>query len=435
VAEAHPFRAVRYAVERAGPLEDLVAPPFDVISPDEQKMYYARHRYNVIRLILGQTYPEDHSTDNRYTRAQRYLQEWTREGILTEDPEPALYLYRHRFLLPPEGAAERLGLVAAVRLQPLGQGVFGHERTLPGPKQDQLALTRAVRANLSPVFAIYEDPDHTLRQLFEEARRRLPDLRVDGVDAEHHALWAVRDAGWRARIGAMLARRSLYIADGHHRYESALTYQAEMRTAQPVAGSHAAFNFTMMLLAEADDPGLRILPTHRLVLRRPRPAGADWEKALRRRFPVRTVTQKEMEERLRQPDGESYTFGLCLGATDFALLELPAPLPSPHGGDSARALDVAVLHQEVLEPMLLEAGIDPDRREEGIGYLRDARQAIAQVSNGEAAVAFLLRPPPVAAVLAAARSGALMPEKSTYFFPKPLSGLLFHRLDSDGAAS
>ncbi len=423
MAEARPFRAVRYAVERAGPLEALVAPPFDVISPDEQKTYYARHRHNVIRLILGQTYPGDHAADNRYTRARDFFQQWRRAGILDEDAEPAFYLYRHRFVLPPEGAAVRLGLVAAVRLRPLGQGIFGHERTLAAPKRDQLALTRSVRANLSPVFALYEDPDHTLAQVFEDLHQRPPDLSVAEAGAEHHAIWAIRDAAWVARMVAVLAPRPLYIADGHHRYESALAYQAEAGAAQPGAPAEAAFHFTMILLTELDDPGLKILPTHRLLLRSPGDRTAQFPQMLRRRFPLRAVSRSDMERRLREPDGDALRFGVCLGRDEFALLELPA-----------RGLDVAVLHAEVLQP-LLSAGGTPDEWERLVAYVQDPGEAVARVSAGQAVVAFLLRPPPVAAVVAAARSGALMPEKSTYFFPKPLSGLLFHRLDSGRPAA
>jgi uncharacterized protein (DUF1015 family) len=420
---------VRYVPERAGPLEDLVAPPYDVISPEEQDVYYARSPFNVIRLVLGQTHPTDASGDNRYTRAAAFFDQWMRQGILRQDPAPAYYLYRHHFRLPGEAPAARAGLVAAIRLEALGRGILPHERTLPQPKRDRLALTQAVQANLSPVLALHDDPARVVAELVEQASARPPDATVM-KGTERHEVWVVADASWGRRIAAALADQTLFIADGHHRYETALAYQAQQRAAHPEAPPDAAFNFVMMLLTDARDPGLRILPTHRVLRGLPRYDPTRFRQALARAFRLTAVPRQGLDQGLRAAmDGAR--FGVCFGGQDFALLDVPAEASAARAPIAA-GLDVDVLHRRILAEHL---GIR-QKEEEGervVTYTRDADWAIGDVASGRAQLAFLLRPPAVETVLAVARAGGLMPQKSTYFFPKPLSGLFFHALQPDGA--
>ncbi len=419
--------------QRAGPLEDLVAPPFDVISPEEQSRYYARSPYNVIRLILGHQFAEDSTGDNRYTRARGFFAEWLQAGVLREEATPAYYLYQHHFTLPKQAPASRLGLVAAVRLAPFGSGVHPHERTMPHPKSDRLSLVQAVGVDLSPIFALFEDAATALL-LREAAARATPVMTIRTDDGQRHELSAIATAGLAAGLQRALAPVALYIADGHHRYETALAYQAQERRQHPRASADAPFNFVMVLLVDAADPGLRILPTHRVVRRVAHWDARAFRAALAGKFRLLPVSWDELEALLSADAPASHRFGVCLGAQDFALLEAPAR-PSPGAGAAVvEELDVAVLHGRVLSPLL---GIQPadEESEATLAYSRDAAWVAAEVASGRAQVAFLLRPPSVASVLAVARAGALMPHKSTFFFPKPLSGVLFHRLPPNGVVA
>jgi uncharacterized protein (DUF1015 family) len=428
LADARPFRAVRYVPERVGPLEDLVAPPYDVISPEDQKDYYARSPFNVIRLVFGQIHPTDAAADNRYTRAAAFFNQWMRQGMLRQDPVPAYYLYRHHFRLPGEAPAARAGLVAVVRLEAMGRGILPHERTLPQPKRDRLALTQAVQANLSPVLALHDDPAQAVAELVKEASARPPDATVVKGN-ERHEVWVVADVPWGRRVKAALADQPLFIADGHHRYESALAYQAQQRAAHPEASPDAAFNFVMMLLTDARDPGLRILPTHRVLHGLPGYDPTRFRQALSHTFRLRAIEPEALDQGLRA-GADGARFGVCFGADDFALLDVPAEA-SPAGPPIAAGLDVDVLHRRILAE-LLDVRQKEEEGERVVTYTRDAGWAIGEVSAGRAQVAFLLRPPAVETVLAVARAGGLMPQKSTYFFPKPLSGLFFHALHSGG---
>jgi uncharacterized protein (DUF1015 family) len=429
LADARPFRAVRYVPERAGPLEDLVAPPYDVISPEDQKDYYARSPFNVIRLIFGQIHPTDAAGDNRYTRAAAFFDQWTRQGILRQDPALAYYLYRHHFRLPGEAPAARGGLVAAIRLEALGRGILPHERTLPQPKRDRLALTQAVQANLSPILALYDDPAHVIADLVRQASARPPDATVIKGE-ERHEVWVVPDAQWGRRVETALADQPLFIADGHHRYETAVAYQAQQRAAHPAAAPDAAFNFVMMLLTDARDPGLRILPTHRVLHGLAGYDPARFRQALARVFRLTAVEPEALVQGLRA-GADGARFGVCFGAGDFALLTVPAEA-SAADMPTAAGLDVEVLHRRILAEHLGLRQKD-EEGERVVTYTRDAGWAIGEVAAGRAQLAFLLRPPAVETVLAVARAGGLMPQKSTYFFPKPLSGLFFRTLQPDGA--
>ena len=433
--DIRPFRGLRYDPARVGPLGEVLCPPYDVISPAEQAALHRKSPFNLVRLELGFENPGDDAADNRYTRASATLQRWLKEGVLREESEPALYLYEQRF--PHEGRLlVRWGVLAALRLASWEEGiVLPHEETMAGPKQDRLRLMRATACNLSPLFLLFDDPTGIARRLMEEAGRLPADATADTGDGQLHRLWALGAAKHGELIPA-LQRPQLYMADGHHRYETALAYRDEMRAAEsgPIPSPDAAYNFALVLLVDARDPGLVVLPTHRLVKGVPPSALDALEAALPGRFEVERLVAtgsdgvaEALVRRMRESGEERPTLGLY-GPRDSGgrLLRLRGPLGRGVQG-SKPPLDVDVLHDLLLAPAL---GIGPEQLRAGgqVAYTRDAAEAVATVDRGDAQVAFLLNPTRVEQVLETARAGGKMPQKSTYFYPKPTTGLVLHRL-------
>ena len=394
MAVVRPLAGLRYDPARAGDVGQLLAPPYDVITAAEQAELYARSPYNVIRLIL----PRE---AERGAAAARTLREWIAAGILAPDPEPALYLYTQQFSLPDGSTRRRDGLLCRLRLEDFSSGVVRpHERTLPGPKADRLALLRATGANLSAIFGLYARPGEPVRELLAGAELGAPLVDVSGW----HQLWRVTDASVIARVEAALADQTIIIADGHHRYETALAYRDE----QP--GNEAAA-YILAYLANMEEEGVVILPTHRLV-RRPLGLGAA---ALAARL-GESFGVEPADERQRRAAGEidcvlpDRRLRLRAGpAARERLRDLPPVL---------RGLAVELLQRAILEPIL---GVGPEE----LGFTHDDEEAVAAFAAGRAAAAFLLNPPSMAEVREVCLAGEVMPEKSTYFYPKLATGLLF----------
>jgi uncharacterized protein (DUF1015 family) len=406
-------------------LAKVVAPPYDVITPEDQRRYYAQDPRNVVRLIAGDVKPSDHPGDNKYTRAAAFFAEWQREGVLRRESSPCLYLYRQTFQVPGEAEVKsRTGLLGVVKLQPFGEGVLAHERTHTRPKADRLSLTQAVDANLSPVFALYQDPEKMVAGLIEELSGGSPRFSIQTTDGEGHTVWDVRGSDLFRQLGAALEPSVLFIADGHHRYETALNYRNKQRIAHPEAPSEAAFNYVLMLLVDAADPNLLILPTHRVLRDLETFDPASMLASLSRRHRVvGRRNRRELMADLLQPS-PTHRVGIALPGGRFALLEMERGTQE----DPVLGLDVTVLHGEVFERELdLHEGLLEAERH--VGYSRDPDRVMDQVEQGRAQAGFLLRPPAVSDVIRVAQAGEVMPQKSTYFFPKPLSGLVFNPLD------
>ena len=456
--DIRPFRGLRFDEKVVGPLGRVVCPPYDVISPDEQERLHASSPYNVVRLELGMEAPGDYATHNRYSRAAATLQRWMREGALVEEAEPALYLYEQRFTHSGSTLVRR-GLLANLRLAPWEEGVvLPHEETMAGPKADRLELMRATACDISPIFLLFDDPSGTVAGLMEEAACRDPDALADTGDGQLHSLWVLTGDVSR-RLAAALRQPQLYVADGHHRYETELAYKEERRRMALAAGSalsasseepwdlhsEAPYDFGMMLLVDARDPGLVVLPTHRIV----RGVGADallqMEKRLQESFlvdelPLEGMGLEEAAERMLARLGEVGRDGAGLGlyrpGRKAAILR---PRPGQEGllvssgslvgrdGRQRPMLDVDLLHEGILAPTL---GIGPEQLKAGshVVYTRSAMEAMSAVESGQGMVAFLLNPTRVDQVLETARAGGRMPQKSTYFYPKPVTGLVMSRL-------
>jgi uncharacterized protein (DUF1015 family) len=423
MADVTPLRALRYEPSVAGPLRDLVAPPYDVIDAEERARLAARSPHNVVRIDL----PEG---DDPYAQAAATLRAWREEGAVVQDAEPALWALVQDYTAPDGRTLTRRGVFARVRVEPYGPGrVRPHERTHPGPKEDRLRLTRATRANLSPIFALHEDPDGAVQAALQPHMQGEPFAHVTDADGTRHRTWRVAEPGAIAAVQDALRERELLIADGHHRYETARAYADEL-------GGDGPHRHVLACLVALEDPGLTVFPTHRLASGlADAPARQEaLATTLREHFVIEELGSLD---ELAPPPGDGPTqlgyvdghfrrpFRLTLKgweAADAVLPDAPEPL---------RRLDTAVLEALVLKGPLALSDDDISHLR-GLGYARDAREAVELVVDGPYDVGFLLRPTPVAQVREVAAAGASMPPKSTYFFPKMLTGLLFNPLADEG---
>ncbi|MGI8609765.1 MAG: DUF1015 domain-containing protein [Candidatus Dormibacteria bacterium] len=428
MADVRPFRGVTYDPSRVD-LASVLSPPYDVISPQQQQAYYARDPHNAVRIIFNSTPGE-----GRYSDAARQLGDWLADGVLRRDSEPSFYVHRETFDVPGLEAVtrmSRIGLLAAVRLEPWSTGaVKPHEHTMPGPKQDRLELMRATQADTEPIWVFHPDPERTLLAALEALAAEPPDLAAtfrpvpnvagDG-SAETHELWRVSHPATVARLRDAASSAQLYIADGHHRYETALHHAGEVG-----GGPDDASRFKLMLLSAVEDPGLLVLPTHRLVRL---PAGRTLGEFLGGLLSWGWTTEQpagfgDLVARLRPPSPPNRLgFGL-LAERRYTYLE--GPIPAAEVADlapSLAALDVGLLHQGVLRPLL---GIGPEQLAAGdlVAYSRDALEVQERVTNGDFDLGILTRAPTLQQVQAVADAGENMPQKSTYFWPKPASGLV-----------
>lgn len=432
MADLLPFRAYRYNPAVAGDLAALVSPPYDVIPEEHREALHRRHPYNAIRLILGEDLAGDDAQENRYARSARYYAEWVKAGVLAREPAPAYYVVRQTFADAGGAERTRTGLVAAVRLQPYGTGVvFPHEQTFPRPKEDRLRLMRAISANLEQILVLYDGPADPVRRLWDWVAGTRPVADFQDDLGMRTCFWVVREPEALSAITAAFRDRRLFIADGHHRYEAALLFREEMRTADSAPGEirdRRTYNYVTMSLVHVEDPGLLILPTHRLLAPFP---GAD-APAIRRTleaagsltpWPLGPAGENLSDLLAALETGqEGCAVGCAWGAAEGGLLRIP----DVRGASPVDVLDVVQVHERILAPLLARAGTGAD---ETVSYTRDAPAALASVRQGKQRLALFLRPPTVKQVVAVALAGGRMPQKTTYFYPKILTGLLFQRAE------
>ena len=443
--EIRAFRALRY--DRAATADPalVVAPPYDVIDTAEHQRLLARHPANVVRLDLPSDEPGD-GPDDRYRRVARTLAGWRSDGTLHKDPHPSIYVYEQTYRVPGTDIERtQRGYLARLRLEAFGpgSGVLPHERTLAGPREDRYKLLRATGVNTSPVVGLYDDRDGLGRPILDALTARPADLDITIDDGVRHRMWAVPADGDAADdvapLLAFAARGPVTIADGHHRYETALRYRDERRMTRSCE-EDPAFDYVLMLLLDAAGEPLTVLPTHRLVHGLGDDGIARLLTGLDQFFEVRReVSAAELLERFEASalaDGGAGRFGLWTrtgGALLTARREVFGPY-LPTGGAALRALDVTLLGIAIDRL----TGIGADAVAAGaMTYSKSATQAVALVDTGaEGAIgtegaagpdaAFLLEPTPVASVLAVAADGDVMPQKSTYFYPKALTGLVIN---------
>lgn len=442
MAEVLPFEGIRYNPEKVNQLADVITPPFDVISNKEQDRYYESSPFNIIRLILGKTTAYDTRSNNPHSRAADYMSTWLSDGIFVQDREPAFYLTTLDF--NTEGKAyKRYGLIARVKLSPYDAGIIlPHERTFTNVKSERLALMKACHANFSPIFSMVPDDDgvlfDTMRQLTDSVG---PSADFTARDGCQHKLWRLVGPSVMLKLTDTIRSRKLYIADGHHRYETALNYRNWMHETIPGLSVEHPANFVMMYLSSMADPGLVIRPAHRLLKEVPQSALDQLLEKARPQFQIETISFREDERgaALRrlvanmQGDTGRSSIGMYMrGRKTFYRLTMKKTEPEddlfgPDLSDPLRQLDVMVLTRLFLTEFLSfdQARLDNEKL---IAYTTDAREAVARVTSGDFDVCFLLNPTSVQQVRGVADSGLVMPRKATYFYPKVTTGLVVHRL-------
>jgi uncharacterized protein (DUF1015 family) len=430
MADISPFIGLRYAADRVGDLASVLCPPYDVINDEQRGELEARHPENVVRLELPRG-----ADDGRYTSAARLLAAWTAEGILRPDAREAFYLYEQQFGYGGQRYTRR-GFFAAVRLEPLERRVvLPHEKTLSAPKEDRKRLLRATRTQISPVFGLYRDAGGAARAIIDEVAEGAPAVDATTTDGVRHRLWPMTTAAALDGLRVLLADKQILIADGHHRYETMLGLAPEMRPLDVAAGA-AASDYAMMFLARAEDPGLLVLPTHRLVKDLPDFSFDGLVAAASAAFDVSQGTEKtaeEIEARLARDGAKRVVFAVRAPGrpSTFWLTLKPILDLSGLGPPTLRNLDVTVLHGVILGPLL---AIDAEAlaNQSFLTYTHDTAEALARVESGDVQAAFFMNPTKVEQVLAACEAGSVLPQKSTYFLPKLATGLVMYRLD--GAA-
>jgi uncharacterized protein (DUF1015 family) len=435
VADIRPFRGVHYNESLVKDLSTVICPPYDIISSQQQQELYLRSEYNFVRLEAGRELPQDTVTDNKYTRSAATLEQWLKQGILEVDEVPAIYLHDHYFT--HQGREyKRCSIIARVRVEAWDKMVIRpHEGTLIEPRDDRLSLLWALQANTSPILALFEDRGQRISSLLANQERSKPLISLKGADGEGHNVWAITDIEVVNQISGSLARQPLYIADGHHRYESALAYQLERRAYSPSASGDEAFNFVMMALVDFSDPGLMILAPHRLVRGISKPTLEGLMTKLKVFFEIEELPLKipgiwkKVNDLLTETNKvQVILFGLApdylfvLRLRDLAAVSQMMPY---FHSELYKKLDVSIVDHIILEKLL---ALSSDKEKTGLAYSYDMPDAVNRVLTQEYQLALLLSLPKPEVIKAVADAGDKMPRKSTYFSPKAPSGLVFNRL-------
>jgi uncharacterized protein (DUF1015 family) len=443
MAEIHPLRALRYDTKRV-PLDQVLTQPYDKITPAMQERYYAASPYNLIAVEKGRTVRGDSLESNAYTRAAQKFEEWIAQKILVQDAAPEIYVYSQEFLVPgTQSHRTRTGFIALGRIEDYeAHVVFRHERTLSAPKADRIELLRHTRAQTGQLFMLYDDPGRKIEMWLEEVGRRSAPLELHDEFAVTHRLWPASDTSFLSNVQKEMGAKKLIIADGHHRYETALNYRNECRARLSKPDPLAAHEFAMMTFINAHSKGLTILPTHRLVrdlpdfdferFRRALAGSFDWYSYPFQNPEERVASYAEFRKDLAGQNHGRRAIGIYpqRGPFYLFLLRRDADLDHllPDVSEAQRGLDVILLHRLILGDGL---GITPEAvaAEKNISYEREMDAAVAAVDRGEAQLACLLNPVRVQQVTDIALGGDVLPQKSTDFYPKLLSGLTIYRVE------
>lgn len=435
-----PFKGLRYNLNLIPDMGKVTAPPYDVISPQAQEEFYRAHPNNCIRLILNKILPEDNESNNRYTRAAACLSEWLTRGILIQNQEPCFYAYRQEYTGREGERVKRKGFIGLIKLEDIGAGkVLPHEKTLAKPKEDRLKLMTATGANLSQVFSLYSDPKGQVDALLASTMKGKPLFSFTDEEGVFHEFWLAQDPQVLLGVTQAMQDKQIFIADGHHRYETALNYRNALRQ-KFGPGENKPWDYMMMMLVNMDGEGLSVFPTHRMLKNLPNFDLNQILKGLDNYFlrESHVFGPEETEEKLKgllkimEERGEkAHVLGLWDGKA-FHLLtlkgeevldkEITPSLPQDY-----KKLDVTILHFLIIEKVL---GIDSQKvaRGEHISYTRSDSQAFQSVSEGKYQLSFFLNATKVSEVRNIASMGLTMPQKSTYFYPKIRTGLVMYKI-------
>jgi len=444
MAEIFPFRGYRYNTGKIKDISAVVTHPYDKITPALQGNYYEAHENNIVRIILGKKESGDSGDDNQYTRARRFLDEWIKDATFVQEDRPAIYAYFQEYALQSGVRKTRKGFVALGGLMDYSEGgVKPHEKTLAGPKADRLNLLRATQSNFGQIFMLYSDPELLINGILDRAAANPPVAQAFLGETERHGIWPITDPESIRTIQDVMKDKAIFIADGHHRYETALNYRREMREGGARCEGAESFENRMMTFVNMDDEGMTIFPTHRLIFDVNNFTGSEFVEQLSDNFNIREFPfDEETEQSVRRDFTEDlHIEGMsdcCLGLfingdKRFLLLTLkkdtpPRELITGDRPDAWKELDVNILHILVLEQNL---GIGSKQLETqtNVHYERSADSAIEKVAAGDYQMTFLMNPTRIGQVKAIAAAGEKMPQKSTDFFPKLLTGMVFAKLN------
>jgi uncharacterized protein (DUF1015 family) len=435
LADIRPFHGIYYNPELVPDIAKVLCPPYDVITPLMQQELYHRSDINFVRIEFGRELPQDKDVDNKYTRAAELLNKWLERGVILADDKPAVYLHDHHFIYRNKKYRRR-NLTCLVKLEEWDRMVVRpHEGTVSQAKGDRLSMLWTVQANTSPILALYEDRDGAVASVLDKGSSLKPLLEVEYENGDTHYLWAVQNDDAINEISRCLERQPLYIADGHHRYESALTYQRERRFGIPSERREEPYDFVMMTLVEFSDSGLLILPAHRLVRGIARSVLSGIMGSLETFFTLKKIPVDNSDisgvlDLLKTGDDDP-TRLMIYGLTEdkIALLELRdeaviGPMMPGFHSEYNRKLDVSIVDHFILEELM---GLTPDSSGFYLYYTHDAGEAIKLVSSREYQLAFMVNPVRPEMIKTIADSGDRMPKKSTYFYPKMPAGLIFYK--------
>jgi uncharacterized protein (DUF1015 family) len=438
MTEIRPFRGVRYNPQMVPDLASVLCPPYDIISPQLQEELYRNNEYNFVRIEYNRELPQDNPQDNRYTRSATHIQDWIKKEILKLEVEPAIYIHQHHFTCQGK-QYKRDNIIASIRLEEWDRKIVRpHENVMPKPKSDRLNMLWACQANTSPVLSLFEDPQRIVTFLLTAQKINPPLINVVDNSGERHKVWAVTHPETIKQIQQVFFNQPLYIADGHHRYDSALTYRRERIAQSGTSNGEEGYNFVMMSLIDFSDPGLVVLPSHRLVrgISRATLAGLKSQLALFFELEQIPLDSPDLWERL---DGLLTGMGPGLDVVRLGLFGLETqsviiltlrdftktnPLMPSFHGELYRKLDVSLVDHVILEKLL---GFNKDKEEISLAYSHDRLEALDRVKSQEYQLLFLLNPVKPELIKAIADEGDRMPRKSTYFYPKSPAGLVFYK--------
>ena len=428
MANIKPFRGIRYNQDKIDKIDNVISQPYDRVRYGLQDKYYDLSEYNITRIIKGKEQEGDNG-ENVYTRARMYLQQWLEEGVLEREEEPALYVYHQTFPLPDGSEVTRRALITAFELARFEEGiVLPHEKTHAGPKVDRLKLTRATETYFGNIFMLYPDPENRVDAVLAKTLDREPEIRARELYEKDvvHQVWVVTDEEIIQQVQDEMAdKRNIIIADGHHRYETALTYRDEMRTRHPDAPANAGFNYRMTAMVSMSDPGLTILPTHRLIFDYTKMSPEVVVEKAGEYFKVEEVSGRdELEDKLAAEEGRIGRIGLVTHKGTYFLTLADKGIMAELAPDRVQAwreLDVSILHR-LLFDHLMDISEEKIDAKENIKYLREPDLGYEDVEENETSYLFVLNPTRIEQVKACTKAGEKMPQKSTDFYPKIITG-------------
>lgn len=438
MAKVIPFRGTRYNTEIFKNLDDVTAPPYDIIPPNGQQELYDKDEHNIIRIDYGMEFDTDTESDNRYTRSASYLNKWIEEQVLIKEDKPAFYIYEQIFSLGGKQAHSFKGLLSLVELREFADKVvLPHEFTISKAKTDRLNLMRATGANTSPVYSLYLDDEETIARIIEKNSDGEPDLTFTTDEGVIQNIWIVKEDEVISKISKLFEDKQIFIADGHHRYETALNYRNERHAADGTPVGSADYDYIMMMLVSMSNSGLFVFPTHRLIRDIPRFDETMLIGALTEEFSVSKIYFTEgdyasiITDRLSNTVDEKL-FAVYTGGNYYYLLNLKSTDSIDKliqdQSDAYKHLDVTILHKMILE---MHLGIDDEnmKSQKNLVYTRDAAEAVSEVKSGKYQCAFLINPTKISEIREVALANEKMPQKSTYFWPKLVTGIVINKFE------